>query len=259
MYLPRFRSKKNGVPVLSKDELDIMAERFLADYDHRLLQVPMALDIDSFALNHLGLKQDFQFLSHNGIYLGMTVFNDTNKVPVYSPETKRAEYISAKARTIIIDNDLLQEEQEVRYRFTMGHEAGHDIFHSAYYAYNPNQISLFDRGDEPLVVCRAVNTTVQKPVDLWTDHDTMEWQANYFSAALLMPKSVVISLIKSLPEENIIFRNAVYVHELVEKFNVSWQAAEIRLKGLGIITKKSIQEAAMGMEDAFLISRINGL
>ena len=38
-----------------------------------------------------------------GVYLGMTVFNDTDKVPVYDPIQNRAEYISARANTIIID------------------------------------------------------------------------------------------------------------------------------------------------------------
>lgn len=55
----------------------------------------------------------------------MTVFNDTNKVPVYIHETNIEEYISAKARTVIIDNNLLEEYQEHRYRYIMGH----DIFH----------------------------------------------------------------------------------------------------------------------------------
>ena len=68
------------------------------------------MDIEGFIEFYLGMTPDYQYLSHNGVYLGMTVFNDTNKVPVYDPATNRAEYISAKARTVIIDNRLSGRE-----------------------------------------------------------------------------------------------------------------------------------------------------
>lgn len=240
MYFPSYRKKKNGVPILNKAEIDIIAERFILDFTPDALKIPMEIDIDSFVLNYLRLKQDFQYLSHNGIYLGMTVFNDTNKVPVYVPETNTAEYISAEARTVIIDNNLLEEDQEHRYRYTMGHEAGHDIFHRSYFAYDANQLSFFDRQLEPMIQCRAVPLNGKiKPVALWDDKDSMEWQANYLSSALLMPKRMVIELINSLPPQDDFLRNATYVREVVGTFNVSYQAAEYRLKELGLIDKNS--------------------
>lgn len=241
MYCPSFRTKKNGVPVLSKQEIDIIAERFILDFCPEAQKTPMGLDIDSFLQNYLGLEQDFQYLSHNGAYLGMTVFNDTNKLPVYIPETNSAEYISAKARTIIIDNSLLEEGQEHRCRYTMGHEAGHDIFHKGYFSYNPDQISLFDDPPGPLIKCRAVDINRQpKPVKLWDDNDRMEWQANYLSSALLMPKTMVFELIQSVTYPHEIFRKSTYVVEMMKTFNVSCQAAENRLKSLGIIGNGAI-------------------
>ena len=72
------------------------------------------------------------------------MFNDTDKVPVYDPIQNRAEYISARANTIIIDRTLLEENQEHRYRFTMGHEASHAFLHTPYFTYDPNQITLMD-------------------------------------------------------------------------------------------------------------------
>jgi Zn-dependent peptidase ImmA (M78 family) len=240
MYFPSYRTKKNGVPILKKAEIEIIAERFIADFSPEALETPMEIDVDSFVLNYLGMKQDFQYLSHNGVYLGMTVFNDTNKVPVYKPETNTAEYAKAKARTVIIDNNLLEEDQEHRYRYTMGHEGGHDILHKGYFSYNPNQISLFEPREEPIIQCRAVPINGNlKPVELWDDKDSMEWQANYLSSALLMPKKMVFKLINSLPKRNDMFKDATYVHEVVNTFNVSWQAAENRLNNLGIIKDTS--------------------
>lgn len=59
---------------------------------------------------------------------------------------------------MIIDKTLLEENQEHRYRFTMGHEAGHEFLHKEYFAYDPDQITLFDLMGEtpaPMVQCRV--------------------------------------------------------------------------------------------------------
>ena len=158
MYTPSLRVKNNGVPILSKAEIDAIGERFVQDFQPEVLTNLSPVDIEGFIEFYLGMTPDYQYLSHNGVYLGMTVFNDTNKVPVFDPATNRAEYISAKARTVIIDNRLLDESQRHRYRFTLGHEGGHDIFHSGYFSYNPDQVSIFD--DEliaPMIQCRVDN------------------------------------------------------------------------------------------------------
>ena len=140
MYTPSFKVKSNGVPILSKEEIDGIGEQYVKAFCPEVLSHPAPVDIESFVENYLGITPDYQYLSNNGIYLGMTVFNDTNMVPIFDPGTGRAEYISAKARTIIIDNRLLEESQQHRYRFTLGHEAGHDIFHSGFFGYNPDQL-----------------------------------------------------------------------------------------------------------------------
>jgi len=238
MYRPSYRTNKSGVPILKKDEIDTIAEQYILDFCPEALRDPKEIDIDSFCMNYLGLKQDFQYLSNNGIYLGMMVFNDTNKVVVYNPLKNIAEYCSVKARTVIIDNRLLEDSQERRCRFTIGHECFHDIFHRGFYGYNPNQMSLFDGTSEPMIQCRAVALNGKtKPPQLWDSKDTMEWQSNYASSAILMPKSMVLKLIKDLSNIDLIFRKATYVCETSRVFNVSIQAAQYRLQGLGIINK----------------------
>jgi len=237
MYTPAFRKKRTGVPVLSKNEIDLIGEQFVADFCPEALITPKEIDIDEFAQYYLGLNQDFQYLSHNGCYLGMMVFNDTNKIPVYDPTTKKAEYISAKARTIIIDNGLLDNSQERRYRFTVGHEASHHILHSEYYGYDPNQRSLFEITNVPMVQCRVdTSKLTDKRKTQWTDIDWMEWQANRLSSAILMPASMVRQLIATHPDEPSAFRRACWVMDVVRTFHVSIQAAEIRLRELGILT-----------------------
>lgn len=235
MYNPSFRVKKNGVPVVSKKELDAFGERFVRDFQPEVLMNPAPVDIESFIECYLGMTPDYQFLSHNGIYLGMTVFNDTNKVPVFDPINNRAEYITAKARTVIIDNRLLEENQQHRYRFTLGHEASHDILHSGFFSYNPDQMSIFDTPMVPMIQCR-VDSTTPKRTDpkVWTDQERMEWQANRLSSAILMPYSAVGIVAKRYPN----FQNSVrdyfsLIQDVVRTFDVSAEAATYRLKELG--------------------------
>lgn len=238
MYTPSLQVKSNGVPILKKGEIDVIGERFVQDFQPEVLTNPSPVDIESFIEFYLGMTPDFQYLSHNGVYLGMTVFNDTNKVPIYDPVTNRAEYISAKARTVIIDNRLLDKSQRHRFRFTLGHEGGHDIFHSGYFSYNPNQMSLFD--DEsiaPMIQCRLDSGIANRSNShQWDDHDWMEWQANRLSAAVLMPKSAVELVVRPFIDKlnKPVFR-AILVEKLSDIFDVSLQAATNRLKDLGYI------------------------
>ena len=240
MYTPSLRVKNNGVPILSKAEIDAIGERFVQDFQPEVLTNPSPVDIEGFIEFYLGMTPDYQYLSHNGVYLGMTVFNDTNKVPVFDPATNRAEYISAKARTVIIDNRLLDESQRHRYRFTLGHEGGHDIFHSGYFSYNPDQVSIFD--DEliaPMIQCRVDNGMTNKSdIRKWDDHDWMEWQANHLSAAVLMPKTPIIQMAKYHGDKlKYPPSMGMFIAQVSAVFDVSVTAATNRLKDLGIIRR----------------------
>lgn len=235
--------------MVSKQELDIIGERFIADFQPSVLEKPEPVNIDAFVELYLGMTPDYQFLSHNGIYLGMTVFNDTNKVVVFDPATQRAEYISAKARTMIIDNRLLEDNQQHRYRFTVGHEAGHDILHSGFFSYNPNQMSLFE-DYSPMIQCRIDSTNNEKKSTRdWDDRDWMEWQANTLSSAILMPHSAV-SLIADKYKAKKDLKNpltrCLLVAQISNVFNVSVTAATIRLKDLGYIDQKDTTDYSMG-------------
>lgn len=234
MYTPTFRKSKVNVPILSKAEIDDIGERLVADFCPQALVSPMEIDVDRLITRYLGMEQDFQYLSHCGMFLGMTVFNDTDRVIVYNPQANRAEYIRVRAGTVIIDNSLLEDKQEHRYRFTAGHEAAHGILHPDYFAYNPNQLSMFGSDYVPMVQCRVDSAkSVQKPVTQWTDKDRMEWQANRLSSAILMPKSMVLKVAHDA-EDNSIHPNTG-VEAVVEVFNVSTEAAFYRLKDLGFV------------------------
>jgi Zn-dependent peptidase ImmA (M78 family) len=115
--------------------------------------------------------------------------------------------------------------------------------------YNPNQISLFEQPKQAVFKCRTVSLEGKtKPYTEWNDNDRMEWQANYTSSALLMPRSMILkmyncSLLKQSREKNRnigVLSQQLFVARISNLFNVSNQAAEIRLKNLGIIKQSNI-------------------
>ena len=104
----------SGVPILSHDQIDGLEEQLAGDFQPDLLTCPQELDIESFIEFYMGLKLDFKFLSSCGKYLGMTVFNDTDKVIFYDPARTNADYMHVGAGTVIIDSTLLTPKKEHR-------------------------------------------------------------------------------------------------------------------------------------------------
>lgn len=217
-----------------------------------VLKAPQPIDEDRFLTEYLGLTQDFQYLTHCGLYLGMIVFEDSNKIPVYDEDTNRAEYIRVKKGTVIIDNTLLEENQEQRYRFTAIHEGGHWVLHRHKYCKKATGITIYNTYNTcstSSFKCRANNIDFKfKPLEQWNDNDTMEWQANYFSSAILMPKSMMVKLCndKNIVEEltfqsywNMHLYNNLLIKKVSEVFNVSKKAAEVRLNNLNLFNSVS--------------------
>ena len=245
----RFRTKPSGLPVLSKYELDELAEEQLRQFAPAVLQEPAAVDVDSFALVQLGMHQEFWHLSHNGVYLGMTVFNDTDRLPIYDPKTKRAEYISVRANTMLIDTSLSEDGNINRYRFTVAHEAGHSCLHTDYSLRNcPDAAAARSEGEPALIRCRVENFAFRKPLGEWTDADWLEWQANHFASSLLMPRSMVFRLVNRDNDKRDEIWAAASICRVANVFEVSRQAAEIRLRDVGLLDGFSAGDIAFGMD-----------
>jgi Zn-dependent peptidase ImmA (M78 family) len=238
MYSPDFRFDNDGVPVVSGPDLDTIGERFVADFAPLSLCSPGEVDIDRFVTRYLGMEQDFQHLSHCGLYLGITVFQSTNAIPVYIPEKDAADYVSAEARTVIIDTILTDERQEHRYRFTMGHEGSHDILHPPFFLNDVNRGIPYLQAADSYIRCRVDGAA---PHFLSDSHakvmQRIEWQANRLSSAILMPKNMVKMVMARMPDRGESNRHRNISRSISEVFNVSEEAAFYRLKDLDYIDK----------------------
>lgn len=226
--------KPSGLPVLSRKQIDQLGEEILRDFAPDLLKRPGALDIDLFVESYLGMELDFQYLSNNGIYLGMTIFDETSKLPVYDPEKQQAKYFFVKGNTVLIDRSLIRSRKnEGRYRFTVGHEAAHALLHREYYRRMKNYLQEHpDAKSSHLPPCRAGAYLKPEQRNFQTDHDWLEWQADTLASALLMPKSMVSQEVYDF--ESYDWSDRFCVDHLAEVFQVSRAAVKCRVKQLNL-------------------------
>ena len=221
---------------MRNSEIDAHAEEFLRDYSPFLLKTPQPVDIETFAEFYLDLAVDYAYLSHCGLILGRMVFQETERVPIYLPEEKCADYLYTKRGTLLIDNTLLEDRKEYRLRSTIGHECGHWIFHSDYYTAMDKRKHYRNPRLPEITGCKK--TDIEGGVDmtgrrkLVTDADWLKHHAKYFSAAILMPKTPFMNAVSDLAGNG--RGSGVDLQEkLADIFQVSPASVKIRLSQLG--------------------------
>lgn len=224
----------NGIPHLSKSQLETYGERVLRDFSAENLLQPQPTDIDKLITDYLGFNFEYQYLSHSQLYLGLTVFEDTDNLPVYNPDLNQAEFLSVKKNTIIIEGTLADNPLLIhRERYTEGHEASHGLLHPEYYQRKAQHASLYDyrngiysKPTFPDLSDKDINGKRLKG-EAW-----LEWQANYLASVLLMPRAAVKILKNQFESSGNRYWDFELMGEMVEVFNVSEEAARVRLASL---------------------------
>ena len=160
------------VRYLSEDEIEKEAELLLAEYVETTgAPIKLPVPINEITAYHLALRLDFADLHET---LGIPMLRD-------QPDVLGAIWVDTE--TILIDRSLDPKKNLAmggRYRFSVAHEIGHWRLHRSYVAKDASQASLFDRSREPTVICRS--SQAKEPI---------EWQADFFSSCLLMPRGQV--------------------------------------------------------------------
>ena len=192
-----------------------------------------AVDIERF-IQRLDVRMD-QYADLDPTVLGLTEFY-TNEPP---------KIFINRDLTGAIDDDHTPPGIRGRWRATIAHEGSHVVMHRVLFAINQDQESLFHTRNQPepqrLMRCLKKNV-------LFRGGGTNDWrevQANMGMAALLMPQSLFRQLAAKVAEqhsqatESLIIGSgpaAVLTAEMAALFDVSRQAARIRLETLGILS-----------------------
>jgi len=232
------KEKQNGhhqlseylVPIISKNQLDDIAEGFLKKYYPKALTVPMKVPPKKIA-EIMGLKIVQVHITKTGIIFGQIYFSDSI-TKIYDVSTDTYKKVKVKRGTILIDPDVFFMRNVGSLNNTIIHECVHWELHKKFFELE----SLYNR-EARGISCQVIEGA--KPESNRTPLDWMEWQANALAPRILMPKSTT----KQKIEEFIIKHKdskttshslyAVVISELAEFFDVSKVAAKIRMIDLG--------------------------
>lgn len=163
------------------------------------------------------------------------------------------EFYTDEAPKIFINSDLtgsIDDDHTLpgirgRWRATIAHEASHVVMHTVLFAVNQQQDSLFQMQNQPEP--QRLMRCFKKDV-LYRGGSTSDWrevQANMGMAALLMPQSLFRQLAGSIVERHRLTAESLTIGsrsaatlaaEMAALFDVSRQAAGIRLETLGILS-----------------------
>jgi hypothetical protein len=110
-----------------------------------------------------------------------------------------------------------------RLRTTLAHELAHVVLHNFIWWFDPG-VPFDPAALSPRCALRA------------HANDWMEWQANYCAGALLMPASAFSSAAEPVWERS--SRGRALIREIQQRFEVSAQAATIRLRQLGRLSDR---------------------
>jgi Zn-dependent peptidase ImmA (M78 family) len=149
-------------------------------------------------------------------------------------------FLQGELPQVLISAQLTEQaNRQNRLRTTLAHELGHAFYHRAVFDH------LFAAPPRMFEAARAKPRTVCKRDSMLgaSEFDWLEWQAGYFSGAILMPAQQVRRAVGDLLRDKGIHGAAVMgtppaaeaERHTMARFQVSAEAARVRLRKLGLL------------------------
>lgn len=226
-YVPDRTGRFRKRPFWKEQELDHECESIVTAFllrRHGNVEYPIRTDDLTVLIEEEveSLDQYADLSEHGPDVEGVTIF-----MPGRKPRVEIAAFLSE------------DERRENRLRTTLTHEFGHVHFHGPLFREHQDQVDLFASASaEPDVVRCKRDTMIEAPQADW-----MEWQAGYVCGALLMPLSAVRRTLGGI-HDRLGSSEAVHadsqageelIRAVVQSFQVSAQAAQVRLQRLGYL------------------------
>lgn len=219
------------VPVISRDQFEHEAEKFLERYYPDALEKPRRIPIEEIAHGmNLRIIEDVP-LSDDLTYFGTIVFDDGNILDKH----RKIAIRNAKRGTIYLDPRVKYERSVGTRRTTLAHECFHWYRHQPYHALM-RMIGADDKIGR-VIQCQINGNSAD--TDKWKAVDWMEWQAKRIAPRILMPTRTARIKAEELLGKYGGAKNADVadyenvIDELSEFYDVSRQAAKARLIDLG--------------------------
>lgn len=219
------------VPVISREQFEREAEKFLERYYPAALEKPQRVPIDEIATEmKLKIIEDVP-LSDELTYFGTIVFDDGNILDKH----RKIAIRNAKRGTIYLDPRVTYERSVGTRRTTVAHECFHWYRHQPYHIL----MKMIGANDQLGRALQCEIDSKNTDSDKWKAVDWMEWQAKGVVPKILMPEKTVrikVSELLNAYGEDESADVTAYEHiidELAEFYDVSRQAAKVRLVELG--------------------------
>lgn len=235
-------SRTMSAPFYSKDQLEYLADLHTEAFSRYDGKEDPGFSAWKFAAYYLGKEVRFEWLSNNGSVLGLSSFSAGARVPVYLPEENGIEWQILGSDTILLSK-LFEDAflNPGRARFTLMHECAHHLLHTSYF-------QKIEAAGQKTAVAYSIqydrDQAMLEGMNAWTDHDRMEWQANYLASALLMPEKRVSLVLEKKGYKDTYFEQVMagyaettaynqLINRLAGAFRVSPIVAKIRLDKRG--------------------------
>jgi Zn-dependent peptidase ImmA (M78 family) len=219
------------VPRLSSDDIERQAEEVIAHNAGAVLKSPTRTPILEFI--ELAMEKD-----------GL-LFDASQELGVTKDGGRILGAFQQNPLTIRVAASLADDD--TKFRFTVAHEYGHFILHG--------QLTIgSDVGLERTIRDTGADFTRSGPKTLSTPRDWIEWQANHFAAAILVPRATIGCAVRKVQSRigitsnqgRIILEHKSYsyvdlnrqIGELCMIYIVSRAAMQNRLENLGILVDR---------------------
>lgn len=242
LYIPEFDYKHNGIPILSYYQIDAWGEKIVHDlFPQNYADHPDATNLKRIFSELKNWHFAGRYLSRSGTLLGLATFGG-GQLEITDAARYSVKTASIPPRTILVDRSLFHEKYEHTFRFVLAHEIGHALMHERFCRIPENMEKYDAQGQAAIQDDEAKLYVFEKKQHLMTERDWIEWQANAFASALLMPKTAVSSLAEIARQDSdspMEFANQLNTL-IADVLRVSITAAFYRIKRLGYISEESV-------------------
>jgi hypothetical protein len=238
----RYRDRRTGEERLwyVEDEIETIVETELAKAGLLPSLDSPVVNVERFVESHLNVQFD-PYATLPAVVLGQTDFRVGERPLVM---------INADLTDAALDDEDCPLGLQGRWRATVAHEGCHVILHRCLFNLNASQGTLFELSDGPEEPVNRLQRCLKRDVNYARlASDWREVQANQGMAVLLMPKPVFVAACRAefhrLGVERIDQHTSLadtLARRMAELFQVSRQAAAIRMGTLGLLSVPGQQE-----------------
>lgn len=225
----------------SPTQLEQEADNLNAEFDKERLIIPKLIEV-YYVVDFIGCNPDWVYLTPDQSILGLTAYNNGYwwawPEPYYE-KGMQPQKIAVETGTILIDRTISEGDNRGLENFTVIHECFHQRLHPKCFKNRTASYQHFCKKKD--FRAETGNRKNMSAIEI------IEYQANYCTAAFLMPMKAVKTVFKEkleltiLPTESlkINWKIDVVINEMAKLFGVNYSPMKYRLQTLNLVSREA--------------------